>query len=125
LELLKYDSWLSSIQKAAEISKITEIKEEINNNVKGKYLPTEKSVNNLYQVLKEQETLINLRGIINSIVPTDITEINGQLEQLTKLSTQATKAEQKAYDKLKKEIDDKELELMKAKHQQVNSKGEL
>jgi len=125
LELLKYESWLSSIQKATDISKITEIKEEINNNVKGKYLPAEKSVNNLYQALKEQETLINLRGIINSTVPTNITEINGQLEQLTKLSTQATKAEQKAYDKLKKEIDDKELELMKAKHQQVNSKGEL
>ncbi|CAG8729010.1 1545_t:CDS:2, partial [Ambispora leptoticha] len=123
LELLKYGLYLSTIQKATKFEEINKIEDEIRENVKGNHLPPEKPISNLYQALKEQEIVIKLRGIINSNVPANIEEINEQLEQLNKLSIQATKAEQKVYNELKKEVDDKELELMKVKHQQAN--GEI
>ncbi|MCE8163692.1 MAG: hypothetical protein I3273_03750 [Candidatus Moeniiplasma glomeromycotorum] len=124
LELLKYEFYLSAIQKATKIYEIVNIEEKIRKNVKGGHLPPEKSLNDLYQALRKREIFINLRNIIDSNIPGAINEINSQLQQLNKLSIQATKAEQKVYEKLKEEIEDKELKLLKAKHQQVNSREE-
>jgi hypothetical protein len=125
LELLRYEFYLSIIQKAEKVSRIDEIEKEMGDNMKWGNLPPGRKISDLHQALNNQKALINLKEIVNNkVIPTEIKEINEQLEQLNKLRIQATKAEKNAYEELKEEASAKELELMKAKHQQVNDGGE-
>ncbi|MEG7978784.1 MAG: hypothetical protein NY202_02555 [Mollicutes bacterium UO1] len=122
LELLRYEFYAFQIKNAQTLTETEKVEKEIGEKLRGKYLPKGKKLSNLFEALNNKAAFIVLeRAINNTVVPSDVDKIN---QELSVMRARATKGQEYAYHELNKggEVDKKELELMKAKHLQVDDR---